>query len=315
MLQATSGRGLLLAGRLDDALAQAETALALGEQAQLSAVTSEARGVIARVALHRGSVAEAEATLGPVPALPGLGVDLVEWDRALALEIRGDQAGAREVLSSAWNLFTPLRYLISWVSLAPDLVRLHVAAGDRDLAASVAAAVEMGAAGSDAPSATGAALRCRALVEMDPALARQAVASYELGPCVLETASTREDAASLIGGTEAVDQLRAALAAYDAAGATGDATRVRASLRTRGVRLGVRGTRQRPETGWDSLTPTERKVVAHAAEGLTSRQIGERLYISSFTVGSHLRHVYRKLGINSRLQLAAEMRHHAADQG
>jgi DNA-binding CsgD family transcriptional regulator len=315
MIQATSARGLLQAGRLDDALAQAETALALGEQARLSAVASEARGVIARVALHRGSVAEAEATLGPVPVLPGLGVDLVEWDRALALDIRGDQAGAREVLSSAWDLFTPLRYLICWVSLAPDLVRLHVAADDRDQAASVAAAVELGAAGSDAPSATGAALRCRALIENDPALVRQAIASYELGPRVLEAASAREDAACLIDGSEAVDQLQAALAAYEAARATADATRVRAALRARGVRLGVRGTRQRPATGWDSLTPTERTVVALAAEGLTSRQIGERLYISSFTVGSHLRHVYQKLGINSRLQLAAEMRHHTADPG
>jgi DNA-binding CsgD family transcriptional regulator len=72
----------------------------------------------------------------------------------------------------------------------------------------------------------------------------------------------------------------------------------------------VRGSRQRPATGWDSLTPTERKVVALAAEGLTSRQIGDRLYISTFTVGSHLRHVYQKLGINSRLQLAAETRRH-----
>ena len=85
---------------------------------------------------------------------------------------------------------------------------------------------------------------------------------------------------------------------------------MRASLRKRGVRVGVRGTRQRPATGWDSLTPTERQVVALAAEGLTSRQIGDRLYISTFTVGSHLRHVYQKLGINSRLQLTAETRRH-----
>ena len=69
-------------------------------------------------------------------------------------------------------------------------------------------------------------------------------------------------------------------------------------------------------TGWDSLTPTERQVVALAAEGLTSRQIGDRLYISTFTVGTHLRHVYQKLGINSRLQLAAETRrHHRHDIG
>ena len=310
LFQAASARAPLLAGRLDDALARAEAALVIAEQAQMPISTAVARGVIARVALHRGSVTAAKTALGQIELAPGIGVDLFEWARALALEAQGDQPGARDVLGSAWERQGPLRYVITWTSLAPDLVRLHLAAGERDLAASVTAAVETGAAGSNAPSAAGAALRCRALVENDPALIRQAVASYERGPRVLETAATREDAASLLGETEAVDQLRAALAAYEAAGATGDATRVRASLRTRGVRLGVRGSRQRPSTGWDSLTPTERKVVALAAEGLTSRQIGDRLYISTFTVGSHLRHVYQKLGINSRLQLAAETRRH-----
>ena len=83
----------------------------------------------------------------------------------------------------------------------------------------------------------------------------QAIDGYEQGPQALETAATREDAALLVDETEAVEQLLAALEAYEAAGATADATRVRASLRRRGVRLGVRGARQRPATGWDSLTP------------------------------------------------------------
>jgi DNA-binding CsgD family transcriptional regulator len=91
--------------------------------------------------------------------------------------------------------------------------------------------------------------------------------------------------------------------------------RVRAALRARGVRAGARGPRERPASGWDSLTPTERKVVALAAQGLTSRKIGQRLYISTFTVGSHLRHVYQKLGINSRARLTAEAFQHAANDG
>jgi DNA-binding CsgD family transcriptional regulator len=118
-----------------------------------------------------------------------------------------------------------------------------------------------------------------------------------------------------LGETDAVEQLLAALAAYEAAGATADATRVRASLRKRGLRLGARGARQRPATGWDSLTPTERQVATLAAQGLTSRQIGDRLYISTFTVGTHLRHIYQKLGINSRLQLADQTRRHQQDIG
>ena len=41
-----------------------------------------------------------------------------------------------------------------------------------------------------------------------------------------------------------------------------------------------------------------------------TRQIGDRLHVSSFTVGSHLRHVYQKLGINSRVQLTKEVINH-----
>jgi ATP/maltotriose-dependent transcriptional regulator MalT len=312
MFEAASARAPLLAGRLDDAQARAEAALEIAEQAQMPVSTAVARGLIARVALHRGSIPDAEAALGPAELTPGIGVDLFELARALTIEAQGDQAGALQVLSSAWDRHSPLRYVITWVSLAPDLTRLHLAAGHLDLAASVATAVEAGAAGSDAPSAAGAALRCRALVEKNMTLIRQAVTAYERGPRVLETASTREDAATLLDRTDAVEQLRAALKTYETAGASADATRVRAALRARGVRAGARGPRQRPASGWDSLTPTERKVVALAAQGLTSRQIGERLYISTFTVGSHLRHVYQKLGINSRAQLTAEAFQHNA---
>lgn len=308
-LQASSGLALLMAGKLDDALIQADAALALAEQVKVPVITGVARGMIARIALHRGSVAEADAAVGPTPPVRGLGVDWLYWSKALVLEAQGDLTAARDLLAAIWD--SQLRYTAGgWIGVGPELVRLHLAAGDRDQAASVATGVEKGASGSDAPSAFGAALRCRALVERDPALMRQAMASYERGPRALETAATREDAACLLGETEAVEQLLAALAAYETAGATADAIRVRASLRQREVRLGVRGARQRPASGWDSLTPSEQRVAALAAEGLTSRQIGDRPYISTFTVGSHLRHIYQKLGINSRLQLATETRRH-----
>ena len=133
---------------------------------------------------------------------------------------------------------------------------------------------------------------------------------YEAGPRGLRDRQGREDAASLLEDAEAIAQLRAALATYEAAGALGDVTRVRSALRRRGVNLGTRGPRQRPSTGWSSLTPAEQRVVALVAEGLTTRQIADRLHISSFTVGSHLRHVYQKLGINSRVQLTREVIKH-----
>jgi hypothetical protein len=82
-LQANSGLALLLAGKLDDALVQAEAGLALAEQTNVPVITAAARGVIARVALHHGSVTEAEAALGPTQPVRGLGVDDFEWARAL----------------------------------------------------------------------------------------------------------------------------------------------------------------------------------------------------------------------------------------
>jgi DNA-binding CsgD family transcriptional regulator len=65
------------------------------------------------------------------------------------------------------------------------------------------------------------------------------------------------------------------------------------------------GPRQRPQAGWDSLTPTELKVVALVAEGLTNPQIGERLFVSKRTVSAHLRNVFGKLGVSTRAELAA----------
>ncbi len=67
-----------------------------------------------------------------------------------------------------------------------------------------------------------------------------------------------------------------------------------------------RGPRQRPQAGWDALTPTELKVVALVTEGLSNPQIAERLFISKRTVSTHLSHVFAKVGVASRAELAAE---------
>ncbi|QZA06692.1 LuxR family transcriptional regulator [Mycolicibacter heraklionensis] len=67
-----------------------------------------------------------------------------------------------------------------------------------------------------------------------------------------------------------------------------------------------RGGRKRPPTGWDSLTPSERDVVKLVREGLSNKDIGARLFISSRTVQVHLTHIYAKLGLTSRMHLAQE---------
>jgi predicted ATPase/DNA-binding CsgD family transcriptional regulator len=68
----------------------------------------------------------------------------------------------------------------------------------------------------------------------------------------------------------------------------------------------TRGSRKRPPGGWESLTPTELDVVQLATEGLTNPEIGERMFISRHTVKVHLSHVYAKIGVKNRSELAAE---------
>jgi predicted ATPase/class 3 adenylate cyclase/DNA-binding CsgD family transcriptional regulator len=67
-----------------------------------------------------------------------------------------------------------------------------------------------------------------------------------------------------------------------------------------------RGARNRPSTGWASLTPTELEVVRGVVDGLTNPEIGSRLFMSRGTVKTHLSHVYAKLGIANRTELATE---------
>ncbi len=65
-----------------------------------------------------------------------------------------------------------------------------------------------------------------------------------------------------------------------------------------------RVTRGRPSTGWASLTPTEQAVVRLAVDGLTNPDIGRRLFMSRSTVKAHLSHVFAKLGVANRTELA-----------
>jgi DNA-binding CsgD family transcriptional regulator len=66
--------------------------------------------------------------------------------------------------------------------------------------------------------------------------------------------------------------------------------------------------------GWVSLTDTERTVVELVAEGLTNREAGERLFLSHHTVGFHLRSIFNKLGVASRLELARIVFEREAEQ-
>ena len=88
------------------------------------------------------------------------------------------------------------------------------------------------------------------------------------------------------------------------------ARRRREDAGRRGVQLAPRsrGSRKRPLSGWASLTPTEAQVVKLVSEGLTKPQIADRMFISRATVKVHLGHVFQKLDVRSRSELAAQSR-------
>jgi DNA-binding CsgD family transcriptional regulator len=67
-----------------------------------------------------------------------------------------------------------------------------------------------------------------------------------------------------------------------------------------------------PTFGWESITDTERTVIELVAEGLTNRETGERLFLSHHTVGFHLRSIFNKLGVGSRVELTRAAFEHDA---
>jgi DNA-binding NarL/FixJ family response regulator len=68
----------------------------------------------------------------------------------------------------------------------------------------------------------------------------------------------------------------------------------------------ARGERKRPTVGWNSLTPTELRIVALVAAGLTNPQIAERMFIARGTVKVHLSHIFAKLAVATRAELATQ---------
>jgi DNA-binding CsgD family transcriptional regulator len=92
--------------------------------------------------------------------------------------------------------------------------------------------------------------------------------------------------------------LRAARDSLVALGATAWVERARQELRA------SRETQHNGRGAWMQLTEQELQIAQMAAQGLSNRQIGQHLYISPRTVGSHLYRIFPKLGIASRTQLA-----------
>jgi DNA-binding CsgD family transcriptional regulator len=193
------------------------------------------------------------------------------------------------------------------VTDGPQLVRMALGSGDRELAeTAVDDANRRAELSPGVPSPAAAAAHAAGLLNADVDELTHAVSLFEGSPRPLSLASAWEDLGlaqqRLESKRSATDALTEALVLFTRAEATRDAARVRARLRALGIRRRLT-TSKRPPTGWASMTKSEVAVAQLVVDGLTNREIADRLFVSPHTVNTHLRHVFAKLRVNSRVDL------------
>ena len=193
------------------------------------------------------------------------------------------------------------------LSPAPDIVDALVRLGRLEEARAVSDAYRKSAEAKGQPFALARAARARALLATDAAYARDyesALGHHEGTPDVFERARTQlyfgERLRRARRRVDARRHLREALKAFDLLGAAPWSERALAELQASGETARVRDDRYRQQ-----LTPQEFQVALTLAEGATTREAAARLYLSPKTVEYHLRHVYDKLEIRTRDELAS----------
>jgi DNA-binding CsgD family transcriptional regulator/tetratricopeptide (TPR) repeat protein len=299
-------------GRLREAEADARLSLELSASEPSDPVRPHKIGQLAEALFEQARTEEVERLLAGSdlgrPECDVLAQQLGELHaRLLLLQGRRDEA---------WGLLEAhLRWQQMWGCQNPGWTSIRSTAAlvrstlNKPKEAHALAAEELDAACAfGAPRAVGIALRTMALVEAGLRLSRlrESVAVLEGSEARLELARSLTELGSALRRAgrrrEARQPLRRGFELAHGCGGTLVADRARTELLATGARP------RRPQaTGRDALTASERRVAAMATEGLSNREIAQGLFLSSKTVEMHLSHVYRKLGIHSRTQLAGAL--------
>ncbi|MDI2031035.1 LuxR C-terminal-related transcriptional regulator [Saccharopolyspora sp. TS4A08] len=295
-------------GEWDRALAEVDAGLALPHQ---HGMAGPLHAVAATILVNRGDLpaGREHAELADQAVPHGVATfyqPLMTVTRALLAGVDGDLGRAvkivRDVVEGGGGMPTDR-------SIAPvcvPLVRIAVAGGERDLARRLTE--RMLEWSHDDSTIT----YCRSLIADDVDELLAAAQAFADSSAPLAAAQAAQDAAVALAAAGRSDAAKAAYSAaidkFAAMAAHREIDRTAAHLRAHGVQLGASGPRRRPKHGWDSLTGAEMRVVELVAQGLTNREVAERLVVSVRTVDSHVSRVLRKLGCSSRLELAVKHR-------
>lgn len=301
-------------GRYDDAVAEFAAALEAG-----------LAGGVAWLALAAGHCAALEVALGRLEHAreriaawradgrwEQFGMPRVGHAAALLAEAEGDAVGAAELAAAHWDAVVPTGRLMWLHVCGVETARLALGAGDRELLARVAEEATRlldVPAGMHTPTP---ALLVAVAAGDGAACAAAAAACARWGNAPGEALAWEEAAcaAAAAGDERAREWALRALALARRTGAVTDERRTTTRLRLLGVRLGAAGPRRRASTGWESLTRTERRVAELVGAGHSGPEIAAQLVVSPRTVQTHASRVLGKLGLRSRVELAAWLGRH-----
>ena len=246
-----------------------------------------------------------------------IGWNYLLYSRGCVRAALGDPRQGLEDLRSCggrqarWQTSNPA--VIPWRSAG---ALLYAALGRREEARRLAEEELSSARRFGAARALGGALRAAGLVaggDKGVELLREAVGVLERSSAQLEFARALTDLGAALRRQRqraaARDPLRRALDLAHRCGAGPLAEHARLELLATGARP-----RRVVLSGLDALTASERRVAQMAANGPTNREIAEALFVTQRTIETHLSHVYRKLGITTRSELAHALARDAPEQ-
>jgi DNA-binding CsgD family transcriptional regulator len=192
------------------------------------------------------------------------------------------------------------------LSPAAELVDAYMRLGQTDDAQRLTAELLAAAEAKRQPWSLARAMRCAGLIAGEDAFASHFERALELHaqtPDEFETARTRLAYGARLRRSRnrvlAREQLRKAVNSFERLGARAWAERGSAELAATGETV-----RRRDPSTLDDLTPQELQIGLLLAAGKTTREAAAALFLSPKTIEYHLRHVYQKLGIHSRAELA-----------